>query len=380
MSIFFCWSGERSRHVAETLARSLQSLNIQGFLSPQIPKGEVWFEAIRQQLASADAAIVTLTPENLGAPWLHYEAGAVAFGIPKDEKASRRIYTYLFGVRPGDVGSPLSQYQHTEATKGDTLALISQLLPAGTDREAWIEAHGDVWWSDFVHRLHGVAARSPTEVLPKLSDMFRRKTFDEPIAECVSHGWIDRYTGARETFHELKGALPQIRTQCRQYAGDLAEQLVRELDIYAMALRATLITEHRFKTKDEGNLDLPKSIENACERSRLKILQMQAALVDEARTPIFEDSPRFDRLESFARRKAFIHRRSAEIEEEIRENKKSDDWSAPKLIPPDDKLKLAQVSDWMLDRVLFYQTRLLQHELAEPKLKFSETLGKNGRR
>jgi hypothetical protein len=62
-----------------------------------------------------------LTPENLMSPWLLFEAGAVA------KRVDSRVWTYLFGLGYTDVKDPLSQFQHTAATKEDTRKLIATL-------------------------------------------------------------------------------------------------------------------------------------------------------------------------------------------------------------------------------------------------------------
>ena len=53
-------------------------------------------------------------------PWLNFEAGAVS-----NTEWSSKVCTYLFGIKPADITGPLTQFQHTNCTKDDTLLLVS---------------------------------------------------------------------------------------------------------------------------------------------------------------------------------------------------------------------------------------------------------------
>src|SRR5262249_21031336 len=76
------------------------------FRSDNIEKGLPWFQAVEEQLASADAALLSITPENADSPWMHYEAGAIsnrfllkdAESGAKAERLKARLFTYLFGM------------------------------------------------------------------------------------------------------------------------------------------------------------------------------------------------------------------------------------------------------------------------------------------
>jgi len=360
MEIFFCWSGERSRRVAEGFKNALEGLGptlgqpayFSGFISPQIPKGEVWFDAVTAKLQSVDAGIVVVAPENLRSPWLHFEAGALAHGMRKVGPRGQ-IFTYLIGVDPGDVTGPLAQYQHTIASKTDTLALVTQLLSEDL-REKW-EKEKEVWWKGLAAEFRRVAVLRPTQVIPELRSLFHRKTFNEPLAECTSCAWIDRYSGARETLHTLRDHLPRIRSECRPYAADLLQQLVEELDGYAMAMRASLIVEKEFPIESDGLLQfVPAGIREACESRRHRILRLQAALADDARSPVFEEAPHFERLETSELRKNFIHRKIAELDSALEQPNREVDWNQALPVPQESEQKRGLSSEWALDRVLAY--------------------------
>src|SRR5262245_41047155 len=97
MKIFISWSGPRSKIVA-TAMRGFIPRVIQAakpFLSNHdIDKGSWWRGRLFAELDSSKAAIVCLTPENLSAPWLHYETGAIAKLLGAGKAP---ICTYLIG-------------------------------------------------------------------------------------------------------------------------------------------------------------------------------------------------------------------------------------------------------------------------------------------
>ena len=83
MSLFICWSGDRSYKLAVAV-RTLVTQTVEGiekkdiFVSDRIEKGANWFDSILGELSRAHAGIVCLTAENLDGVWLHFEAGALA--------------------------------------------------------------------------------------------------------------------------------------------------------------------------------------------------------------------------------------------------------------------------------------------------------------
>ena len=69
--------------------------------------------------------IICLTPDNLGAPWILFEAGAISKGM-RDSRA----YTFLFDLDHTDIKGPLAQFNHTKAEKEDTKKLLNTINTA----------------------------------------------------------------------------------------------------------------------------------------------------------------------------------------------------------------------------------------------------------
>jgi hypothetical protein len=84
--IFLCWSKRRSKSIAEAWARLLPLVikDIQPIVSTEFQKGKDWPVLLRRDLTESRAGIVFLTPENVDAPWIHFEAGALATAVQSD--------------------------------------------------------------------------------------------------------------------------------------------------------------------------------------------------------------------------------------------------------------------------------------------------------
>lgn len=84
--IFISWSGINSKEIAVALKHSLEQevfgafppADLQCFVSEEdIASGTDWWNKINSELKSCKMGIVCITKENLNAPWLYYEAGAM---------------------------------------------------------------------------------------------------------------------------------------------------------------------------------------------------------------------------------------------------------------------------------------------------------------
>lgn len=134
MRVFLSWSGPESRAVAIFLRGWLKGViqALDPWMSEEdIGKGTVSFLEILKSLDGAGAGVVIFTRGNLGAPWLYFEAGALAQKVGGSEPSSvlKLVCTYLYGVKPEDLlRLPLGNYQGTRAeSREDTLRLVSSL-------------------------------------------------------------------------------------------------------------------------------------------------------------------------------------------------------------------------------------------------------------
>jgi len=97
MKVFLSWSGDLSHKVALTLRDWLPSViqSIEPYVSSEdIDKGARWSTDIASELADSSYGILCVTKENLHAPWLTFEAGALSKTMDKSY-VSHCCPTYL---------------------------------------------------------------------------------------------------------------------------------------------------------------------------------------------------------------------------------------------------------------------------------------------
>lgn len=124
MKIFVSWSGSLSNKIAEAIKKWLPCLinSVDVFFSSEdIEKGENWDSKISSELSDCKYGIICLTKENVSAPWINFEAGAIAKALDS------KVATLMINVNPSDVKGPLSRYQGTKTEREDFYQLIQDI-------------------------------------------------------------------------------------------------------------------------------------------------------------------------------------------------------------------------------------------------------------
>jgi hypothetical protein len=134
LKVFLSWSGEKSKAAATALHGWLPTViqTVRPYMSAEnIDKGERWSVDISKQLEETHFGIICMTPENLEAPWVLFEAGPLSKSI---EKA--RVAPLLFGIGPSEFTNiPLLQFQLTNFKKEDFARLLASLNAAASEAE-----------------------------------------------------------------------------------------------------------------------------------------------------------------------------------------------------------------------------------------------------
>ena len=179
MHVFISWSGERSKRAALGLKSLLDDIlgeTVNVFVSQHIKPGENWTRRLGEELDQSEYGVLCLTQENFQAPWLLFEAGAIAkkFG-------TAHIVPYLVDNLADDLeGSPLAQFQFARADREGTYALvkgISEELTIPPARLERLERFFDRFWPDLEATIKnlpnplqkGAAERSDREILEKIA-------------------------------------------------------------------------------------------------------------------------------------------------------------------------------------------------------------------
>lgn len=125
MNLFISWSGERSEIVARSLHPWIKCIiqTIVPFFSPRdISGGSIWINKLNEKLASSNAGVICLTPENQHESWIQFEAGALAKGLTEN-----RVFILLIGMESHEVTGPLASFNHTLSTKEEIRKMVYNL-------------------------------------------------------------------------------------------------------------------------------------------------------------------------------------------------------------------------------------------------------------
>src|SRR4051794_23685778 len=162
--IFLCWSKLRSRVIAEAWAGMLPNIikDVQPVLSTEFQKGTEWSRQLLRDLKQASTGIVFLTPENMQAPWIHFEAGALATAMGN---CGGDLFTYCYDFDPSRLVGPFSAYHSTTATKEDSRRLISDLCTV-LRRRPPDERIYSAWWVGLETAFDNLQAPSIPELVP----------------------------------------------------------------------------------------------------------------------------------------------------------------------------------------------------------------------
>jgi hypothetical protein len=192
MKVFISWSGERSKAVAQALRDWLPIViqAVEPWMSEtDIAKGARWGLDMARELDETRVGIFCFTRENLDAPWILFEAGAVSKTL---EEAY--VCPYLLDVRFADLAEPFAQFQATIANKEDTRKLV-QTINRAQDTKALdderVNAIFEKFWPDLEEALARVPAvegrpepqRSLQELVEEI--LLTVRALDRQIAQIV---------------------------------------------------------------------------------------------------------------------------------------------------------------------------------------------------
>ena len=126
MKVFISWSGNKSHKVAMIFREWLPSViqSLEPYVSSEdIDKGARWSSDIAKELEDSTFGILCVTKDNLHAPWLSFEAGALSKTMDKSF-----VTPFLFDIKRSEVNGPILQFQSTVFEKEDIKKLIHTLF------------------------------------------------------------------------------------------------------------------------------------------------------------------------------------------------------------------------------------------------------------
>lgn len=232
MKVFISWSGERSKAVAEALDDWLPKViqAVRPFVSTNsIDKGTRWRDVLSNELEESRFSIICLTPENLTASWILFEAGALSKG------QQDKVCTYLFALEYADIGDPLSQFQATKADKNQTKELVRTINKVCGDSslsETDFDETFEVWWPKLEQKLTQIPepqiAKDPTrserELLEDILTSVRTMQQERDLRKQESDYLLSQYILLLKTFSERDPALNAL-PEYRRCLEDIQEKL-----------------------------------------------------------------------------------------------------------------------------------------------------------
>lgn len=159
MKVFVSWSGKQSQQFAEALKEWLEQCiqSVEVFFSPDdIEKGENWQAKISNELQDTNYGIVCLTAENINAPWVHFEAGALS------KLLDSRVMVLAININFSDIKGPLKSFQATKLEKEDVFKLLKTIngiqdKPLGDEK---LKNSFEAFWPQFQEKIEKIKLTS----------------------------------------------------------------------------------------------------------------------------------------------------------------------------------------------------------------------------
>lgn len=168
MKVFISWSGKTSGELAKIFRDWLPSV-IQAvkpyYSTDDIAKGMRGNTVIAQELEQAGVGLLCLTPDNLDAPWIMFEAGALSKKLD-----TSRVCPILFaGLETTDLKGPLVQFQAAKFNKEEIrkmLTMVNKELGEDALETKVLDSVFEKWWPDLEERVESLLSKAP-ESAPK---------------------------------------------------------------------------------------------------------------------------------------------------------------------------------------------------------------------
>ncbi|HVP49956.1 MAG TPA: hypothetical protein VMT56_01910, partial [Candidatus Bathyarchaeia archaeon] len=303
-TLFLCWSGQRSKQVAEALKQYFEAIFPTldwGEPSPRIAmsetlidKGAPWSTQLLQDLENARAGIVCLTPENRSSAWLHFEGGAIAtHGVVNGHEAREKtknadkLFAFLFTFDNTQIDGPLGLFQATIYRRDysrdlDEVDRLTRAVLRRFDWRATAAGDGMLPWmvplENLIGRLRELQGVAFREVLPALEGHARRIIQASDDLSCLA-GRLQALSAMRSLQLLLEDRERQIELLTAASQQMFFERMVEALSAACRALEAAML-------EPSGNV--PQRVNDLVGRLR-RMLEVAV----EPLTPVLDDAWRY---------------------------------------------------------------------------------------
>ena len=213
MKVFISWSGDRSKKLANELKEFLSSVfqSAKVWMSQDMDPGIRWSQQLNDELETSRLGVLCLTPENLNAPWLLFEAGSLAKSATQS-----KVVPYCLGLRSTDIPSPLAQFQVADADENGTRRLVQSLnstleSPLG---ETQLSRAFDAWWPQLKSQIEVILASvSPQNSALSAGELERERQIIRRFCDRVAGAWWEHIAGEGIGFFQIR--MDELQTSVR---------------------------------------------------------------------------------------------------------------------------------------------------------------------
>ncbi|MCX6641453.1 MAG: toll/interleukin-1 receptor domain-containing protein [bacterium] len=256
MKVFITWSGETSKAIAEILRGWLPSViqAVKPYFSPDdITKGTRWSTEIAKELEECKIGLLCLTADNLEAPWIMFEAGALSKSL-----STARVCPLLFGIEPSDIKGPLVQFQAASFAKDEmkkTICMINKEIGPTALGNDVLDSVFDMWWPKLETMVKQVLStvqspgkknvRSERDILEEILARVRSTPQSAPNERFDILAFKDLAIGVKRLFFELDRLPIEIREELLDGIDMPLNYIISRLGLEKDLLRSNSSIERR---------------------------------------------------------------------------------------------------------------------------------------
>jgi TIR domain len=261
--VFISHAGVKSKALGKKLRDWLPDI-IQSiepwFSESDIEAGSRWSPRIAEELNGTHFGIICLTKANCTAPWILFEAGALAKSME-----SSRVCPYLIDLEPSEIPrGPLTEFQGKRANEAETWQLIQTINNASKDEgldEPRLERSFKRSWPDLDEAIRNLPIEEgateklpdPIEMIPEILEnvrhlMRRGEARDQEVSEL------------REIFFRYLTQVGRLKGEIDPFLHDPLINWADRLHSKGKKLNAKVLDEFRKRDRPEP-LPMPKVLE-----------------------------------------------------------------------------------------------------------------------
>lgn len=247
MEVFLSWSGERSRYLAKSFNEWLPSVlqYVNPFMSEQdIGLGTRWSTDIEDNLRSNNFGIVFVTPENIDAPWINFEAGALSKNLQS------RLVPIIYDSDVTLLSSgPLKQFQSVKKFDKDSIHdLIKNINSVADDdyklSQERLESSFEKWWPDLDKTLKSTPEIKEVEndetqndfdtqalklILNKLETLERRDSYSLNISDRRLSKQYNELIELNNVIYDLKLRADLLPDTLNSFNSDISDDEIAKM-------------------------------------------------------------------------------------------------------------------------------------------------------